>query len=227
MEILIVIGVVLVIVAIVIAAYLFERKRRRELEAVAAKLGLVYSGKDGQNLAAKFSHFSTLAQGENRYAQNTITGTLNGRPVFAFDYHYETHTHDSKGRRRTQHHYVGSVVIELDCRLKPLFIRKEGFFDKIAAAVGFEDIDFESHEFSKKFYVKSQDRKFAYDVIHPRMMEFLLANPEFAVELGGNSIIFYKTRKLKPAEIEPGIKTGEQFIALIPEFVIKALKENR
>ena len=47
--------------------------------------------------------------------------------------------------------------------------------DKIAGALGFHDINFESSEFSRKFHIKCADKKFAYDVIHPRMMEFLLA----------------------------------------------------
>ena len=56
-----------------------------------------------------------------------------------------------------------------------LLIRPEGLFDKIKGAFGFDDIDFESEEFSRRFHVKSSDRRFAYDVLHPRMMEFLLA----------------------------------------------------
>ncbi|MCZ6810529.1 MAG: hypothetical protein O7D97_00875, partial [Planctomycetota bacterium] len=67
-----------------------------------------------------------------------------------------------------------------------LLIRREGMFDKLAGAFGFDDIDFESAEFSKRFYVKSPDKRFAYDVIHPRMMEFLLGGdpPTVDIEAG-------------------------------------------
>ena len=56
-----------------------------------------------------------------------------------------------------------------------LLIRPEGFFDKVAGAFGFDDIDFESEEFSRAFFVKSSDKRFAYDVLHPRMLELLMA----------------------------------------------------
>jgi hypothetical protein len=46
------------------------------------------------------------------------------------------------------------------------------------------DLDLESDEFNKTFKVKvkREHQKFAYDVLHPRMMEFLLAD-ERAVKL--------------------------------------------
>ena len=49
----------------------------------------------------------------------------------------------------------------------------EGLFDKLAGFVGFADINFESEEFSKRFHVKSDDKQFAYALIHPQMMEWL------------------------------------------------------
>ena len=38
-----------------------------------------------------------------------------------------------------------------------LLNRREGMFDKIAGAFGFDDIDYESAEFSRRFQVKSAD----------------------------------------------------------------------
>ena len=52
----------------------------------------------------------------------------------------------------------------------------------------FDDIDFESDEFSRKFYVQSSDRKFAYDVLHPRMMEFLLQTTPPMIDVEGGAL---------------------------------------
>ncbi|MEZ5191462.1 MAG: DUF3137 domain-containing protein [Nocardioides sp.] len=40
------------------------------------------------------------------------------------------------------------------------------------------DIELESEDFNRAFTVTCSDRKFASDVLHPRMMEFLLAHTE-------------------------------------------------
>ena len=40
-------------------------------------------------------------------------------------------------------------------------VRPEHVFDRLASFLGFDDIDFESVEFSKRFMVKFADRKFA------------------------------------------------------------------
>jgi hypothetical protein len=64
-----------------------------------------------------------------------------------------------------------------------LIIRPEHFFDRFAGVFGFDDIDFESAEFSKSFFVKSRDRRFAYDVIDARMMEFLMATRPTTIDI--------------------------------------------
>jgi hypothetical protein len=50
-----------------------------------------------------------------------------------------------------------------------LLIRREDIGDKLIGGLGFDDIDFESEEFSRDFWVKSDNRRHAYGVIHPRM----------------------------------------------------------
>lgn len=56
-------------------------------------------------------------------------------------------------------------------------IRPEGLGDRLAAAAGWDDIDFESVEFSRRFHVQSQDKRFAFQLIDARMVEALLAMP--------------------------------------------------
>ena len=113
---------------------------------------------------------------------------LNSRRIWAFDYHYETYS-SSKHGRRTNHHYFSAVIIAPNMLLKPLFIRPEHFLDKVTEFFGYDDIDFESAEFSRKFYVKSPDKKWAYDVIGQPTMEFLLAAPRFTLQFAGGGVI--------------------------------------
>ena len=50
-------------------------------------------------------------------------------------------------------------------------------------------IEFESIEFNRRFFVSSPNRRWAYDVIHPRTMEFLLGSPPIAIEFGQGTVL--------------------------------------
>src|SRR5690606_4766878 len=102
-----------------------------------------------------------------------------------------------------------------------LMIRAENLFDKIGAAMGFDDIDFESAEFSRKFMVKSSDKRFAYDVITPRMMEFLMASPKRSIDQQRGLIcITNGVRRWKAEEFLPNLAWVSEFVDLWPDHVV-------
>ena len=106
----------------------------------------------------------------------------------------------------------------------PLLIRPEGFFDKIAGAFGFDDIDFESVEFSKRFYVKSTDKRFAYDVLHPRMMQFLLDErpPMLDIE-DGSLCLGGEKKRWATGEFANKLDFLRKFCDLWPRHLVKDL----
>jgi hypothetical protein len=207
-------------------SYLSRQKRRRELWEFAGSAGLEYSYSDTLGISHAYPYFSCLCKGDNRYAFNVISGKYNGRDVIWFDYHYQTYSTDSKGHRTTHHHYFSAEILPLGFYSKSLFIRRENILDKLGEVVGLDDIDFESHEFSKRFFVKAADRKFAYAVIHPKMMEFLMNSPVFCIQMTANSVIFYKDSIFPVAQIKQALDTGCRFVELIPEYLVKELKST-
>ena len=143
--------------------------------------------------------FDCLQKGDYCYSYNIIEGTADNRPFRAFDhsYHYEASSSDDEswspvlwlmGKDRTDH-YFSAVVIEAGIPLKPLFVRPEGFFDKVTEFVGLDHIDLESTEFSQKFRVRSPDRRWAYDVVHQKTMELMLAHPHFLIDFHGSQVM--------------------------------------
>ena len=143
-----------------------------------------------------------------------------------FDYHYETYTHTSKGGRQTQHHYFSAAILSSPVLLKSLFVRPEGFFDKLTEFFGFDDIDFESAEFSRKFYVKSPDKKWAYDVIHQRTMEFMLASPQFSLQFSGNAVIAWRGSTFKTTDFEQAAELIKGILDRLPDYVLKQQPPN-
>ena len=87
--------------------------------------------------------------------------------------------------------------------------------------MGFDDIDFESHEFSKKFVVRSKDKKFAYDFCNAQMIDYLLGHPDINIEVDQNSLALGFGSCLKVEEIEPHLKQLIRIRSLIPGYVFE------
>jgi hypothetical protein len=100
-----------------------------------------------------------------------------------------------------------------------LVIGKEGLFSKVAQAFGYDDIDFESHEFSRKFCVRSGDKKFAYDVCNARMIEYLLSNTDLTIEIEGDALALSFGSRLAPEKIEPNLNRLITIRSLMPDYL--------
>jgi hypothetical protein len=223
-EILIIVVFVLLIVAGGIFSHRQAAKRRQALAETAARQGWTFAADNDSSLSAHFGSLKCLDQGSNRYAYNVMRGNYRQHPVYAFDYHYETYSTDSKGNTTTHHHQFSVTVLETDLPLKPLLIRPEGVFDIIGEFFGFDDIDFESSEFSRAFHVSSSDRRWAFDVIHQTTMEFLLAAPRFTIEIAGARVVSYRDSCFDPPEFEAALGVAAGIVERLPNYLLREWK---
>jgi hypothetical protein len=215
-----VIVVILVVIAVlVIYRFFASYKRRKELADWALSKNLFFiAGKD-RDFDSKYPGFDCLQKGHDRYACNIMQGNLTGREFLGCDYHYVT------GYGRSSREYnISLAIVKSPILLKSLLIRPENLLDKFAEFVGFNDIDFESAEFSKKFYVKSPDKKWAYDIIHPRTMEFLLSSPRFSIQFDLLSVIIYRDSTFSTADFEAAVYLINGIFERIPDYVIQNQK---
>lgn len=217
---LVIIAIVGIFVALAIFGHLQAKKRREALAAWASGLGLRFNEGKDHGFDERYPEFNCLRSGSNRYAYNIIDGEYRARQVMAFDYHYETHSTDSKGRRQTHHHHFSAVIIRTDIPLKPLLIRSENIFDKIGSVFGFDDIDFESAQFSREFHVSSPDRRWAYDVLHARAMEYLLNQPRRSIEFDTRHVIAWRSgRTAQPTDHQAALDLVLGLLDQLPEYV--------
>jgi len=221
-EVILIFGVIIAIVILIaVLGWLREKRRREAFQAIAARLGLAFAPGRDHGLAAHYQFLDALRQGSNRYAFNVMHGQYQGYPVVAFDYHYETHSTNSKGQRQTHHHYFSFFVLEQARDFPELRIYPEGLWQKLGQMLGFDDIDFESLEFSRAFCVRSKDRKFAYDVCHTRMMEYLLAHRDLSVEIEHTAVALSFSRRLKPEELPERLDQLVQIVNLFPDYLYR------
>lgn len=211
----------LVIIGLIALSIWLERRKREAFRIIAAQLGLSYDHSRNRDLARNYEFLNQLNSGSNRYASHVLSGNLDGLPVMAFDFHYETQSTDSKGNTQTEHHHYSVFLTTLPRAFPELTIRPEGIFSKVAQAFGYDDIDFESAEFSRRFCVRSRDRKFAYAVCHPAAMEFLLNLDKIDLEIEGHTLASIKLNSLRPDAVERELRCLLAFRNLLPEYLLK------
>ena len=219
MPVVIIILFVGLIVVCAIYSAMAAKKRREELSVLAARLGLNFDPSEDEELAERFEFLDKLAEGSNRYAFNVLNGNYRGNNVLIFDYHYETYSNDSKGNQQTHHHYFSFFILNLPVRFPELTIVHEGLFSKIAQALGYKDIDFESAEFSRAFCVRSKDKKFAYDVCNAQMMEYLLANRDLSIEIENTALAMAFDKCLSVDEIELNLQRLIEIRSRLPDYL--------
>ena len=211
---LVIVGFIAIAVVVGILGYISALKRREAMAAVAAKLSLHFAPGKNRDMARRYRFLDKLRRGSSRYAFNILSGSYKGHDLILFDYHYRTGS-----GKNTQHHYISFFILHLAASFPELVIGPEGLFSKIAQAIGYDDIDFESHEFSRKFCVRSGDKKFAYDVCNNRMIEYLLSNTDLSIEIEGNSLAISFSHRLSPEHIEPNLNRLITVRSLLPEYM--------
>ena len=217
------------VAAAIYYSWLAAKKRREAMQALAQELGWrFYQGHDSSQ-DDEYSHFEIFRKGHSRSAFNTLTGRLeiDGRsfPAKAGDFRYRVTS--SSGKSTT--YRFSYLILHLPFANTPeLLIRREGLFDKIAGAFGFDDIDFESEEFSRRFHVKSSDKRFAYDVVHPRMMEFLLDTNAPMIDIEqGRCCLSNGSRRWKPEDFRNSIRFLREFFDLWPDHLTASLETGQ
>jgi hypothetical protein len=105
-----------------------------------------------------------------------------------------------------------AAVLELPVPVPELVVRKESGLGR--------DLRLESEEFNAACRVAGTHDRFSYDVLNPRVMEWLLANQGFSIRLGGNTLAVWRDGPLDGAtELGELRDFAATLYGLIPGFV--------
>ena len=211
-----------IFIAAVVLSFMSARKRRKMLAEWATSRNLLFTPEKNSCFEHVHPAFKCFKYGDSRYAFNIITGDWHGWDMTAFDYHYTT----GSGKNR-QTHLFSCIILKSPFPLKPLSIRPEGFFDKLTEFFGLDDIDFESAEFSRRFFVKAPEKKWAYDILHSRAMELLLNRQaaKYYIEFATDEVLIRRSESTwQPADIEQAVDTIIALLDMIPDYVKKQMQ---
>jgi hypothetical protein len=210
------VGILLAVLGAMAAA-----KRREAVAAYAASRGWTYV-REQPDLVDRFPGHP-FGRGFGRRATNVVHGTWDGRVFVSFDYVYKTQQSNGK-TTTTVNHPFSVLAVGLGVRVPELEVAPEGIFGSIADAVSGSAINLESEEFNQAFTVRSDDRKFASDVLHPLMMEYLLAHRGLAFRTVGDSLLVVGSGHRPVEQVDGVLAWADGVLDRVPEFVWVALR---
>jgi hypothetical protein len=221
-------GFVALAIGLGVLAWRAHRARLAALQALADELGFAFDPGEDRDHDDQYAQFAIFRRGHSRKAFATLHGAMElfGRRcrVLAGDFSYEEDSGSGKDSSTTTYTF-SFVIVHPPWPSPSLVVRPEGLFDKLKGALGFDDIDFESEAFSRAFWVQSDDKRFAYDVLHPRMMEFLLAERPPMLEIEqGVLCVADGSRRWSPEQFRAHLDFVTRFCELWPRHLVQELQ---
>ena len=171
---------------------------------------------------ALIAKYDLTTSGFGHTTEKVIRGYNDGLPIEAFVHRWktqrtETYT-DSDGHTQTR------TVTEDHSEILTAITMPFSFpLISVGGGWGGKKIRFESEEFNDRFTVRTNDPKFASNVIHPRTMEFLTAvePPGFRVE---GDVMRFQVDKHDTQLIGFCADFAHEFFSRVPSFVWKDLQ---
>lgn len=158
--------------------------------------------------------------GFDHEAKDIVIGEEDGIGFIRIEHHWKTQSRDSKGNTTTHHHREELAqfwtsfpfgALELGSNFLGIANERSG-------------IQFESSDFNGAYKVTAHDAKFAHDVIHPRMMQWLLKHGAPKINFRSDGSIRIPGRTWGLAELENTNLLLREFFARVPDFVWQNLR---
>lgn len=170
-------------------AYVADKKRTEALQLQAEAMGLQFVKEAGEDIRQRFDRFGLFTRGRKRQVKNLIEGDSGEVKISIFDYSYVTGS-----GKHTKHHNQTIAALQSPSLSCPEFsIRPESFLDRLGGAMGFQDIDFESHpEFSRLFVLKGPDEASIREFLAAELLEYFEGHAGISLEAKGDTMFFYR-----------------------------------
>ncbi len=150
--------------------------RKLTLRTLAMKNGWSFNAAKTWPPYHEYGHLETFRRGKSRTLRHKMGTHINVHthrlPVEMGDFEFT-----SKRSRLEIRYRLSYLVVRLPQPMPAVLLRPENIADRVMSAAGFNDIDFESKAFSDRYMVGCTDKKFAFRLISPLVMQFLMEKP--------------------------------------------------
>lgn len=140
-------------------------------------------------------------------------GPYQGRDACVLDFQYTQSTGE-----RVQTVECHLVAVNLPVALPPLVLSGQNRLVQLLAG---RDLELENQAFNDRFRIDCYDDRYASAVLHPRVMELMLANDWLDWRINGNALVSWAYGRWTPADVVPRLEVLTHLAALIPNFVLR------
>ncbi|NIK61901.1 DUF3137 domain-containing protein [Kribbella shirazensis] len=166
---------------------------------------------DGQLHAAGCRIFAPDGQ-----LRRILVGEYQGRRIRMAEF-----VHTTRGRYLPTTWVNHLVAIELPVRLPELAIGPASVVgDGAVVEPGTSRVEVESEDFNRRFRVVGADDRYALAMLHPRMMEWLLARPPVNLRVSGNLVVAFAAKPWTVPQALAALPVLSGVVDLIPPFVL-------
>lgn len=202
-----------VIVVGTIVGVVQRRRKTRRMAEFAQAQGWHYTPTD-PSLTRRYEG-SPFGTGSSRRAAHVMTGHHQGTPFTIFEYRY---THSDGDDTETYRFTV--VVLPLPATRPTLQVTRETGMGRFLAHLGFRDLQLESEDFNRAFRIDTDNDRFAYDILNPPTMEWLLTQaPTYPFRFTGNHLITWRSGAIEPEHALQTLTFATNLRDRVPTFV--------
>jgi hypothetical protein len=197
--------------ALEVALWWRRRRHHARLARWAAHEGWTYTARDDGWVDTWPGY--PFGRGWFRRAQSVMTGTYGPHGALVLEHSHRDDRH--------YHFRIAYAVhaLALPAPLPWTHLSAEGLGDRAAALVGGQDIELESDEFNRAYRVRSDDRRFASDLLNPRTMELLLRRGSPDIRIGAGYIVLVTDGPVDPTSIDAALALLAAVLENLPGFV--------
>lgn len=171
-----------------------EQRRTEALRDTCGRLGFTWLDRE---VVARPDALPLLRRGRSNRTLNAMRGKLHGVEVIAADHTYVT----GAGKNKNTCRQTLALIPRIDRAFPDFELAPENVLLKLAAAFGYQDIDFEGQEeFSKRYVLRGTDEAAIRRAFAPGALAYLAERPGLSVEKGDDALVVYRAHRRCPAE---------------------------
>ncbi len=209
------VSIIVSLAAVVLALVFYSAwKRRKDLEQLAASMGLAFSADWPEGCALENTGLDIFRLGYSRKAANRIQVQSRAGVISFFDYRYVT-----RGGRNSQTRTFTLALIACPGCAMPVFeLKPEAFIYKIGEALGFKDIDLPAFPlFSDKYRLTGPDEASVRLFFTPQRAAWFERNQGLHVQGAPGHLVIFKREGPLP------VNSWQSFMEEVKSFVTEAL----
>ena len=182
-----------------------EKARTEKLATIFQDLGYPFRADVDPVRLDQLSGFPLMNIGHGKRLKNVISVEGSAADIAMFDYRYVTgHGKERRVRNQTVMSVESTSLVHPNFNLRP-----EGFWSKVGAAFGGQDIDFIEHpEFSKKYVLKGESEEEVRIYMDMKLLDFFTDQDKICCEAREGTILYYQRYK----RVEPDADQLQTFM---------------